>query len=85
MPKLPSKTEVLDHHKEVIELELCQRDYNIMATYWPKILDRIETALAAGVTPEHIKRWAKGITNETGVVNRCYNAARYAASLAENS
>lgn len=67
------------NHKELITLALCQRDYELMAEHHPQILDVIESAVSDGVEPEMIKRWAVGTVDEPGLVQRVYNAARYAA------
>lgn len=66
-------------HRASFELELCKRDYDLMAEHHPDLLDRIEAAIGDGVGPLEIKRWALGIVSEASIVQRVYNAARYAA------
>ncbi len=71
----------LTKHQEAIELALCQRDYELMDTYRPEILKRVERAVDEGVEPEVIKRWALKVVVERELVQRIYNSARYMAHL----
>lgn len=68
---------VLNEHREAIELELCRRDYNLMAEHYPELLGQIEAAVGNGISPLQIKRWVRGIVAEDNLIQRCYNAARF--------
>lgn len=64
-------------HRQKFEIQLCRRDYLLMSDHYPDILDTIEQAVADGVLPGEIKRWAAGVVNEPVTVQRCFNAARF--------
>lgn len=70
-------------HRSQIELALCERDYNLMTEHHPALLDRIESAIRDGIAPELIRRWTLSTVDESGLVQRIFNAARYVAQ--ENS
>ena len=64
-------------HRGKFEIQLCRRDYLLISDHYPDILDTIERAIADGVQPAEIKRWAGGVVNEPTIVQRCFNAARF--------
>lgn len=74
----PVEQEPVDH-RAAIELALCQRDYELMAEHHPALLQRIEVAVADGVTSAEIKRWTQATVSEPGLVQRVFNAARWVA------
>lgn len=78
MSKLPTAGEIQNRHREAIEMALCQRDYELMAEHHPQLLDHIEAAISDGVSAVQIKRWAVGVVDEGQLVQRCFNAARFA-------
>lgn len=76
VPAQADAPEPVDHRLK-FEIQLCRRDYLLMSDYYPDILDTIERAVAYGVLPGEIKRWAAGVVNEPDIVQRCFNAARF--------
>lgn len=81
--KLATPVEIEQGHRRQIELGLCKRDYELMAEHHAELLDNIEAAIRDGVPPFQIKRWATSTVDESALVQRVYNAARYALHLAE--
>ncbi len=82
MPILPSKVSSLDDKRDRYQLDLCKRDYNLLQDHNPEILRGIEEMVAAGATPEMVRRWTKEIiTDESLPVQRAYNAARYVEAM----
>lgn len=81
MTKLPSREETILQHRTAIEMALCQRDYELVAEHHPTLLDLIEAAVSDGVTPETLKRWAMATVQESGLVQRIYNASRWAVEV----
>lgn len=76
-------TTKLDQHKTNIQLALCRRDYELVSQHHPDLLDQIEAAVSDGATPEQVKRWAMATVDEPGLVQRVYNAAKYAGSISQ--
>jgi len=44
--------------RAAFQLTLCQRDYELVTAHHPAILAQIERSLAAGASPEIVRRWA---------------------------
>lgn len=74
----------IDQHKASIQLALCQRDYELMVEHHPDLLDVIEKAISDKVTPDQVKRWAMATVGEAALVQRVFNAARYAMEVANS-
>lgn len=71
-----------DRLQEDFELELCQRDYSLLETYYPGIFAYVCKLVANKVELEAIKKWAERVVkNEPLVVQRVVNAARYERKL----
>lgn len=86
MSRLPSTEETKARHKETIQLEVCQRDYELMEEHHPNLLGKIEEAIiSGGVRPSEIKRWVREIADEDSFVQRCINAARYIQASLETA
>lgn len=84
MSRLPTPEEAKAKHKESIQLEVCQRDYELMEEHHPSLLGKIEVAVTDdGVKPSEIKRWVREIADEDSFVQRCINAARYIQAMLE--
>ena len=83
MSRLPTTIEIEQGHRRQIELGLCRRDFELMSIHHAELLDEIEAAIRDGVTPFQIKRWATSTVDESALVQRVYNAARYCLHLAE--
>lgn len=56
--------------------------YAYLEREWPDILAAIEAEIAAGHTPEEIKRFALQWTCRFEMAMRCYQAARHVAGMA---
>ena len=67
--------------RAAFQLTLCQRDYELVTAHHPAILAQIERSLAAGASPEIVRRWALETVQEADLVQRIYNAARFARAM----
>jgi hypothetical protein len=72
----PTKPEH-DQHRKKIQHALFKRDYDILAEYYPELLEMIEAAVNAGVEAARIKVWAGKVSSEETFLQRIFNAARW--------
>lgn len=70
-------------HRDSVILELCKRDYVLLGEHHNELLETIEKAISAGATPDDIRTWAVITVDESLVVQRCYNAARWVERIKE--
>lgn len=80
MTKLPSKSEIQSHHRDALQLALCERDHELLAEHQPLIFAEMCKMIQAGATPRDVKLAAmQMIKDEAVLIQRLHNAARYEA------
>ncbi len=68
--------------KEEFATPFHRRSYDLLETYYPDILEKVEKAISKNKSPETVMRWAKEqLEADSKWVKHIHNAARYVASL----
>lgn len=71
-------TKTVDQISAEFDLQLCWRDYNLMAEHQPKLLATLEALVNIGATDDTIRRLAyRRLTDESLLTQRIMNAAHW--------